>query len=250
MPSWIPGEDHLINFQKGDPYTKVDEGYARLPGAGYAALHPELEGVDPEHYPDITKLSILGDVAPYSREYNRIRASVEKHSRGDAELRSRYEQIVDQVRQTKESTLSVDERHFDAPVDKLAGHLHLVPPSGAHKNPPARARETSRFLQHSIAPQTQVELLSVPGHALRCGPETSVTSPLRWRWFELRWQEKTYPVVKAVGMWESRRDFQRVWEVWEAGFMACHAFHSSSFPPCGLGIRMSDLRRNTARKCH
>jgi hypothetical protein len=36
MPSWIPGEDHLINFQKGDPYTKVDEGYARLPGGGYA----------------------------------------------------------------------------------------------------------------------------------------------------------------------------------------------------------------------
>ena len=66
MPSWIPGEDHLINFQKGDPYVKVDEGYARLPGAGYEALHPELEGLDPEDYPDITKLSILGDVgSPY-----------------------------------------------------------------------------------------------------------------------------------------------------------------------------------------
>ena len=65
------------------PYIKVDEGYARLPGAGYAALHPELEGVDPEDYPDITKLSILGDVAPYSREYNRIRAIVEKQSHGD-----------------------------------------------------------------------------------------------------------------------------------------------------------------------
>jgi hypothetical protein len=36
MPSWIPGDDHLIDFKKGDPYTKVDEGYARLPGAGYA----------------------------------------------------------------------------------------------------------------------------------------------------------------------------------------------------------------------
>jgi hypothetical protein len=106
----------IINFQKGDPYTKVDEGYARLPGAGYAALHPELEGLDPEDYPDITKLSILGDVAPYSREYNRIRAIVEKQSRGDNELHSRYEQ----VRQTKESTLSVDERRFDAPVDRLA----------------------------------------------------------------------------------------------------------------------------------
>jgi hypothetical protein len=35
-------------------------------------------------------------------------------------------------------------------------------------------------------------------------------------------------------MWESRRDFQRVWEGWEAGFMAFHAFHTLSFPwpPC------------------
>lgn len=33
MPSWIPGEDYYTNFQKGDPYTKIDEGYARLPGA-------------------------------------------------------------------------------------------------------------------------------------------------------------------------------------------------------------------------
>jgi len=103
MPSWIPGEDHLINFQKGEPYVKVDEGYARLPGAGYAALHPELEGVDPENYPAINKLAILGDVAPYSREYNHIRASIEKSSRGDNELRARYEQIVEQVRLTKES---------------------------------------------------------------------------------------------------------------------------------------------------
>jgi hypothetical protein len=29
-------------------------------------------------------------------------------------------------------------------------------------------------------------------------------------------------------MWESRRDFQRVWEGWEAGFMAFHAFHTLS----------------------
>jgi hypothetical protein len=37
------------------------------------------------------------------------------------------------------------------------------------------------------------------------------------------------PVVEAVGMWESRRDFQRVWEGWEAGFMAFHPFHALSF---------------------
>jgi hypothetical protein len=31
-------------------------------------------------------------------------------------------------------------------------------------------------------------------------------------------------------MWQSRRDFQRVWEGWEAGLMAFHAFHTLSFP--------------------
>jgi hypothetical protein len=31
-------------------------------------------------------------------------------------------------------------------------------------------------------------------------------------------------------MWESRRDFQRVWKGWEAGFLAFHAFHTLSFP--------------------
>jgi hypothetical protein len=31
-------------------------------------------------------------------------------------------------------------------------------------------------------------------------------------------------------MWESRRDFQGVWEGWEAGFLAFHAFHTLSFP--------------------
>ena len=73
MPSWLPRADYLTNFHIGDPYTKVDEGYARLPGAGYEALHPELKGLTPTTYPDINKLAILADVAPYSREYNIFR---------------------------------------------------------------------------------------------------------------------------------------------------------------------------------
>ena len=75
MPSWLPGEDYMTNFKKGDPYVRVDDGYARLPGAGYEALHPELKGVNPEDYPDIHKLRILADVAPYSREYNQVSPS-------------------------------------------------------------------------------------------------------------------------------------------------------------------------------
>ena len=53
MPGWLPGDDYMTNFKVGDPYVRIDDGYARLPGAGYEALHPELEGVDPEDYPDI-----------------------------------------------------------------------------------------------------------------------------------------------------------------------------------------------------
>jgi hypothetical protein len=75
MPSWLPGDDYMTNFKVGDPYVRIDDGYARLPGAGYEALHPELKGMNSEEYPDIHKLRILSDVAPYSREYNQVASS-------------------------------------------------------------------------------------------------------------------------------------------------------------------------------
>jgi hypothetical protein len=31
-PSWLPGDDYYTNFKVGDPFIKVDQGYARLPG--------------------------------------------------------------------------------------------------------------------------------------------------------------------------------------------------------------------------
>jgi len=39
MPTWLPGYDYYIDLQHGDPYTQVRMGEARLPGAGYEALH-------------------------------------------------------------------------------------------------------------------------------------------------------------------------------------------------------------------
>ena len=33
-------------------------------------------------------------------------------------------------------------------------------------------------------------------------------------------------------MWESRRDFQGLWEGWEDGFMVFHAFHVCHCVPC------------------
>ena len=51
MPSWLPGDDYMTNFKVGDPYVRVDDGYARLPGAGYEALHPELKGAQSRGLP-------------------------------------------------------------------------------------------------------------------------------------------------------------------------------------------------------
>src|SRR3954447_12805798 len=98
--SWLPGDDYYTNFHEGDPFIKVPEGYARLPGAGYEAIHPELEGVNPEDYPDIHKMAILADVAPYSREYHTYRQKVGKQAQGNTELEIEYERILNRVKKT------------------------------------------------------------------------------------------------------------------------------------------------------
>jgi hypothetical protein len=73
MPGWLPGAgSRSIDFQHGDPYTKIREGEYRLPGRGYAARFKELEGVDPGDYSLIHKYKILADVAPFSREFINI----------------------------------------------------------------------------------------------------------------------------------------------------------------------------------
>jgi hypothetical protein len=132
MPSWMPGENAMIDFKKGDPFTKLDEGWARLPGKGYEALHPEVKGIDPEDYPDLTKLEILGDIAPYSREYQKYRAIVEHRAEHNPDLLESYERIVAQVKETKDSTLQVDTRHFNAPVEQIEGTVTKATAHGIH----------------------------------------------------------------------------------------------------------------------
>jgi hypothetical protein len=176
------------SLQKGDPYIKIDEGYARLPGAGYEALHPELEGLNPEDYPDISKLRIMGDVAPYSREYQRYSSIVRHQTEDNPDLKVEYERIAEQVRQTKESTLHVAQRHFNAPIDTIEGTVKEATAGGieleeypgrtfqfsgdktrcrssaAHKTPRARGR--------SRPPRPGRNPRSTPAHgsAHRAGP--------------------------------------------------------------------------------
>jgi hypothetical protein len=130
MPSWLPGDDYMTNFKVGDPYVRIDDGYARLPGAGYEALHPELKGAAPEDYPDIHKLRILSDVAPYSRKYNLYRQKISSQAKGDTGLKIELDKIIDRVRQVKESSIRMDSRRFTAPVDEIEGTIESATPAG------------------------------------------------------------------------------------------------------------------------
>lgn len=71
MPSWLPDKFHY-----GDPYKSVEWGEARLPGAGFGALHPELRDVDPEAYPALYRYQILADVAPLTPEFFQLQQQV------------------------------------------------------------------------------------------------------------------------------------------------------------------------------
>ena len=104
MPDWLPGSEYMIDFRKGDPYAKIPYGEIRLPGPGYEALHPELKGVKPEDYPDIHKLRILADVAPWSVEFSVVKSRLEKNLESLPEKeRIEFQRAVDRARQTRES---------------------------------------------------------------------------------------------------------------------------------------------------
>jgi hypothetical protein len=95
-----------------------------------ALADPELEGVNPEDYPDIHKMAILADVAPYSREYNTYRQKVGRQAQDNTELEIEYERILNRVKRTRESVIRMQDRHFTAPVDEISGTVDEVSPGG------------------------------------------------------------------------------------------------------------------------
>lgn len=115
MPSWMPNK-----FRKGDPYTKIKSGYARLPGEGYQALFPELKGLDPEAYPLVHKYKILADVAPTSREVIELRQQL--FERRAAQLTTDYEnKLMDEVSERHRKRMSFEEEKFHENAIRLPG---------------------------------------------------------------------------------------------------------------------------------
>lgn len=68
VPSWFP-KDYFLDYEHGNPFDVIPEAEIRMPGPGYAALHPEVAGLTAEEYPLIHRLKILSDVAMWSPEY-------------------------------------------------------------------------------------------------------------------------------------------------------------------------------------
>jgi len=105
MPGWLPGPGSKSpDFLHGDPYIKIPEGELRLPGRGYEARYPELEGVSPEDYPLIHKYKILADVAPYTENYKDHLRMVNRARKEESWTESQemvFQQTQDQLQQKK-----------------------------------------------------------------------------------------------------------------------------------------------------
>jgi hypothetical protein len=71
-----------------------------------------LAGLDPEDYPDLTKLAILADVAPYSREFQTYRGRVARAGSEDTATEIEFQKIMRQVHETRQSVIGTDQRRF------------------------------------------------------------------------------------------------------------------------------------------
>jgi predicted DNA-binding protein len=114
MPDWLPGVDYFTDFQHGDPFVKVPKGEMRLPGEAYESLnklHPDAFG----EYGAFDRFKILGDVAPYSKEYKFYRQTVSKMNQEGMlpeSMVEEYAEVRDQVSNKKEK-YNFYKRKFD-----------------------------------------------------------------------------------------------------------------------------------------
>lgn len=130
MPSWLPGQG-AFDFKHGDPFLKVKDGYLRLPGEGFATRYKELQGVNPEDYPDIFKYKILSDVAYGSIEHRRIKGKLQNR-----ELTSFEQQVFDEVQEQVEAKQDSEYNVRDpSTYDSFLGRYSAMLTDLARKNP-------------------------------------------------------------------------------------------------------------------
>ncbi len=115
MPDWLPGPNERgPDLLHGDPYAALATGEERLPGAGYAARFPELEGIDPANYPLIHRYKILADVAPYTTKFDDTAKDLAiefKSGNLSEEDQAIYKSVQEQVRQRRDKKTFYDYKY-------------------------------------------------------------------------------------------------------------------------------------------
>ena len=73
---FLPGSEYFTDFTTGDPFTRVPEGELRLPGVGYERLN-KLHSDATGRYGILDQYKILGDVAPYSKQFRSLDETID-----------------------------------------------------------------------------------------------------------------------------------------------------------------------------
>jgi len=74
---FLPGPEYYINFETGDPFTKIQEGEIRLPGIGYERFN-RVSADETGRYGLVDQFKILADVAPYSEQFKSLNKMMDK----------------------------------------------------------------------------------------------------------------------------------------------------------------------------
>jgi len=147
MPDWLPGafsstdadKAYFRDFTMGDPYSKIKDGEARLPGKGYEALN-ELHSGTPGKYSDVDKFLILSDVAPYSSAYTQYEQKVR-----DLKLEGRWGKKVEEAIEHRRQSIGVDDRYKRYEEEIIDLNLNIL--AGAVYEP---LRKGYDFLTHDV----------------------------------------------------------------------------------------------------
>lgn len=193
MPDWLPGEDYFVNFRSGDPYTKVEMGEARLPGAGYESLHRLHSGI-PKVYDAVDRYLILADIAPYSKEYTHYMYLAQSMARKDPY----WSQVVQRADYQKKKAQEEYEFLSLTPPDEVSGILR--PASFAYRRALSLITGPGSTLDPylGIAAQGLFGSDSILGKAIPTGIFSIFSSPIS-KFLPYKTAEDTYRQNRVLG---------------------------------------------------
>ena len=170
---WLPGADYFINFQQGDPYVKIPDGEMRLPGPAYERFN-QLRSDSTGRYGLLDKLKILGDVAPWSRQYKAVEKSIQLTDLSEQEKKY-VRRIKDQVRQKKKtvefSPYQYARQNFETREAKILGFVpgradqfytdqfkQPIRLSGVRASRAQKAEPAQQYVSRFVSPGSKVSI--------------------------------------------------------------------------------------------